>query len=122
MKVKPVAMLQPEEASPPAAKFEIVTDSLRSGWQEAQRIVSENSGPAARKAGEVSRAAIRTGMEVRRAVRDGGGDIGELIGGETGRQIGSYVATVGLGWVFCGLLPFDEDAEGLPFDDHVSGA
>lgn len=120
MKTKPIATLQPAEASPPAAGLEIVADSLRSGWQEAQRIVSENSGPAAKKAGEVTRAAIRTGMEVRRAVRNGGGDIGELVGGETGRQIGSYVASVGLGWAFCGLLPFDD--AGGPFDDHVNGA
>ena len=74
----------------------------------------------AHKAGAVARVAIRTGKEVRRAVRSGAGEIGEVMAGETGREVGSYAATVGLGWLFCGLLPFDD--EGTPLDDNAKGA
>lgn len=122
MKAKPLVTLQPGEVSQPAAKLEIVADSLSSGWQEAQRIVSEHSGPAAKKAGAIAKVAIRTGTEMRRVVREGGAEIGGILGGETGKKIGSCIATVGLGWMLGGVLPFDEDEPSTPFEDHVNGA
>lgn len=123
MKPKPMVTQQPEEASPPAARFEIVADSLRSGWQEARRLVSENSGPAAKKAGAIARVVISTGTKMRQVVGEGGAEIGGILGGETGKKIGSCIATVGLGWMLGGVLPpADKDQSISPLEDHVNGA
>lgn len=113
--------LQPHVApSSPTNALNAAAGQLRSAVRQAQAAFAEHSGPVAHKAGAVARVAIRTGKEVRRAVRSGAGEIGEVVAGQTGREVGSYAATVGLGWLCCGLLPFGD--ESIPFDDHAEGA
>lgn len=122
MQRKRGTQVQPHAAapSPPGSALEAAAGQLHSAVQRAQAAFAEHAGPAAQKAGAVARVAIRTGKEVRRAVRAGAGEIGEVVAGQTGREVGSYAATVGLGWLFCGLLPFED--ENLPLDDHTNGA
>jgi hypothetical protein len=113
--------LQPHVAlSSSMSALEAAGGQLRSAVQQAQAALAAHSGPVVHKAGAVARVAIRTGKEVRRAVRAGAGEIGEVVAGETGREVGSYAATVGLSWLCCGLLPFDD--EGIPLDDDTKGA
>lgn len=119
MKPEQGTELQPYPApSSPGSALNTATHQLRSAFREAQAAFAEHSGPAAKKAGEVARVALRTGKEVRRAVRSGAGEIGEVVAGQTGREVGSYAATVGLGWLCCGLLPFDDD--NTPLEDHTT--
>jgi hypothetical protein len=112
--------LQPQLApGPTRSSFDVATDQLRSAVAQAQAAFAEHSGPVAKKAGAVARVAI--GKEVRRVVRSGAGEIGEVVAGETGRDVASYAATVGLGWLCCGLLPFDDD-DAIPLEDHTNEA
>jgi hypothetical protein len=122
MKRKQETELQVHAApSPPSSALDAAAGQLRLAVQQAQAAFAEHSGPVAQKAGAVARVAIRTGKEVRRVIRSGAGEIGQEVAGQTGREVASYAATVGLGWLFCGLLPFDD--ENIPLDDdHTNEA
>jgi hypothetical protein len=67
--------------------------------------LAQHAAPAARKAIDAAIVALRTGQRLRRVVGEGAGEIGEIIGGKTGRTIATYTVMYGLPWVVLGIVP-----------------
>jgi hypothetical protein len=67
--------------------------------------LAQHGAPAARKAIDAATVAFRTGQRLRRVVCEGAGEIGEIIGGRTGRTIATYGARYGLPWLVLGIVP-----------------